>query len=114
MSEESSRNPHKSPPDYPVDYPDKRQQADADEHAAGSNPNKEYGEGNYKAARQYNEATREFAQSGKVEPAAEEARPRSPQEARELAEAEAKGRSHSKGEDAPPKPSRRGKAKRAA
>jgi hypothetical protein len=40
---------------------------------------KEHGEGNYKASKEYDEATKRFAQSGKVEEAAKAARPRSSQ-----------------------------------
>ena len=60
---------------------------------------REHGEGNYKAAREYDDATREFAKSGKVEPAARSARPRSEREAEEMENAEAEGRSRSKGDD---------------
>jgi hypothetical protein len=59
----------------------------------------EHGEGNYKAARDYDRATEEFAKSGKVEPAARAASPRSAQEAREIERAEIEGKSRSKGED---------------
>jgi len=57
------------------------------------------GEGNYTAAREYNEATREFVDSGKVRDAAEAAAPQSEEQAQELREAEAEGRSHLKEED---------------
>jgi hypothetical protein len=60
---------------------------------------KEHGEGNYKAAREYDEATRQFAKSGKVEGAAKAARPRSSKEAEDIENAEAEGKSRSKGED---------------
>jgi len=57
------------------------------------------GEGDYNAGRRYNEKTREFAESGKVQPAAQDAAPTSPQEAEDLKKAEEEGKSHSKGED---------------
>lgn len=57
------------------------------------------GEGDYNAARRYDKAAREFAESGKVEDAAREAQPTSPQEAEELNRAEREGKSHAKGED---------------
>jgi len=57
----------------------------------------EHGEGNYKAAREYDRATEEFARSGKVEPAARAAQPRTAQEAREMEQAEAEGKSRGKG-----------------
>jgi hypothetical protein len=56
------------------------------------------GEGDYDAARRYDKAAREFAESGKVEPAAHEAAPGSAAEADEMKRAEEIGKSHSKGE----------------
>lgn len=56
------------------------------------------GEGDYEAGRRHDKAAREFAESGKVEPAAREAAPDSAAEAEELKRAEETGRSHSKGE----------------
>lgn len=57
------------------------------------------GEGDYDAARRYDKAAHEFAESGKVEEAARDARPKTPEEAEELSRAERAGKSHSKGED---------------
>ena len=57
------------------------------------------GEGDYAAGRRYDKAAREFAESGKVEPAAHEAAPDSAAEADDMERAEEIGRSHSKGED---------------
>jgi hypothetical protein len=57
------------------------------------------GEGNYDAAREYDDAQREFANSGRVERAARDAAPRSSDEARQMEQAEREGKSHSKGED---------------
>jgi hypothetical protein len=48
----------------------------------------EYGEGNYAATRQYNRATKRFVESGRVERAARDAAPRSPEEAAEMKRAE--------------------------
>jgi hypothetical protein len=56
------------------------------------------GEGDHDAARRYDKASREFAESGQVEPAAHDAAPASESEAKELERAEATGKSHSKGE----------------
>lgn len=61
---------------------------------------KEHGEGNYKASKQYNDATKEFVESGKVDDAARKAEPRDQQEARDMKDAEEKGKSHAKGGDA--------------
>jgi len=57
------------------------------------------GEGDYNAARRYDEATREFVESGKVQPAAHDAAPGSAEEAEEMKQAEEIGKSRSKGED---------------
>ena len=68
---------------------DDRQQGQANVH----------GEGNYAASRQYNDATREYAKSGKVDAAARAAEPRSDADALQMAAAEAEGKRHAKGED---------------
>lgn len=57
------------------------------------------GEGDYEAARRYDEAQKRFVESGKVEQAAEDAAPESAEQAQELERAEDIGRSRSKGED---------------
>jgi hypothetical protein len=62
----------------------------------GSN---EYGEGNYAGTRQYDKATKEYAESGRVEEAARAAAPKSEAEAREMQAAEDEGKRHAKGED---------------
>ena len=58
-----------------------------------------HGEGNYAASRQYNEATKNYTQSGRVEPAARAAAPKSDAESRQMDAAEAEGKRHAKGED---------------
>src|SRR6185437_1007405 len=55
-----------------------------------------HGEGNYAASRHYDDATKKFTESGRVEPAARAAAPRSDADAREMAAAEAEGKRHSK------------------
>jgi hypothetical protein len=57
------------------------------------------GEGNYEAAREYNEATRDFVQSGRAEKAARDAEPRDAAEAKSLERAEQAGKERAKGED---------------
>ena len=59
----------------------------------------EFGEGNYKAAREYDEAAKAFANSGKVAAAAAAAKPTNAREAAEMAAAEARGRSKRKSND---------------
>ncbi len=63
------------------------------------NDNKVQGEGNYDAAKEYDDAQRKFVQSGKVDAAARAAKPQSPAEAEEMKRAEEIGRSHAKEED---------------
>jgi len=62
-------------------------------------PDQVQGEGDYNAARRYDEAARGFAESGKVEKAAHDAEPATDAEAEALREAEREGQSHAKGED---------------
>ena len=57
------------------------------------------GEGSYTGSKDYNERTRKFVDSGKVEQAANEAKPRSEQEAHEMQKAERLGKRRAKGED---------------
>ena len=65
-----------------------------------SNPkDKEHGEGNYKATKDYNDATKQFIDSGKVDDAARKSKPKSADEARQMTQAEQEAKSHSKGED---------------
>jgi len=64
-----------------------------------SKPNQVQGEGNYDAAKEYDEAQRKFVKSGKVDAAARNAKPKSPAEAQDMQHAEETGRSHAKGED---------------
>jgi len=55
------------------------------------------GEGNYTAARRYRDSVERFAaDAGKVDKAAHDARPDSPQQARELKDAEEEGRKHAR------------------
>ena len=58
---------------------------------------KEHGEGNYKATQDYNERTKKFIDSGKVDDAAAKAKPKNQQEARDMERAEQAGKSHAKG-----------------
>ena len=57
------------------------------------------GEGDYEAGRRYDKAAKEFAESGKVEPAARDAAPDSPAEDEAMKKAEEIGKSRAKGED---------------
>jgi len=54
------------------------------------------GEGSYSATKDYNQRTKKFIDSGKVEQAAEEAKPESEQEADEMRKAERAGKQKAK------------------
>jgi hypothetical protein len=75
------------------------------EHPASNDPQGDavQGEGNYEAAREFNDAERKFVQSGKVEAAARAAAPKNEAESQQLLEAEQKAKSRAK-EDYPPPP----------
>ena len=57
------------------------------------------GEGDYEAAKRYDESAQAFAKSGKVNDAVNQARPANAADAADLADAECEGLSHNKGED---------------
>ena len=61
-----------------------------------------HGEGNYEAARDYDERTKEYLQSADVTEDARKAEPRDEAEARELERAEAEGKRHAKTGEAKP------------
>lgn len=53
-----------------------------------SSKDKVHGEGNYEAAKTYNDATKKFVESGRVEQAARDAAPKTAAEATEMKQAE--------------------------
>ena len=57
------------------------------------------GEGSYTGSKDYNERTRKFVDSGKVEEAAKRAEPQGEQEKHEMQKAERIGKQRAKGED---------------
>ena len=61
------------------------------------------GEGSYSGTKDYNERTKKFIDSGKVEQAARDAEPKSTEEAQAMEKAERAGRKHAKGGE-PKKP----------
>ena len=77
----------------------RQQNRQGDPQTSGAGQQNVYGEGNYAASKQYNDATREFAQSGHVDEAARNAAPQSDAEALQMQAAEAEGKRHAKGED---------------
>jgi hypothetical protein len=68
------------------------------EHDAKSDDQVE-GEGSYSGTKDYNERTKRFIESGKVEKAARDAEPKSEEERRVMQQAERIGKERSKGED---------------
>ncbi|HEY2864161.1 MAG TPA: hypothetical protein VGK37_11135 [Casimicrobiaceae bacterium] len=72
---------------------------------------KVHGEGNYKAAREFDAAEAAFARSGRVDKAARDAAPKSPAEEAELARAEQAGRQPGRGDDRTPGRRTSGKAR---
>jgi hypothetical protein len=78
---------------------------------AGSDPEqqpcaegREYGEGNYKATRQYNEGLKDHVLHHDIEKEARDAAPKSAEEAREMEEAERIGKSRARGSESPGDP----------
>jgi hypothetical protein len=57
------------------------------------------GEGSYSGSKEYNERTKKFVDSGKVEQAARDAVPKSEEEAHAMQKAERIGKKHAKDED---------------
>ena len=57
------------------------------------------GEGSYTGSKDYNERTRKFVESGKVDKAAHDAEPKNEQEKHEMQKAERVGKEHAKEED---------------
>jgi len=74
-------------------------QNQSDQNPAQGQGDKVHGEGNYEATRQYDEATKKFIESGRVDEAAQKAKPSSAREAKELDDAERAGKSRAKEED---------------
>ncbi len=54
------------------------------------------GEGDYEAARRYRKEVKDFVEKADIDKAAHDAAPKSPDEQREMEEAERRGRAHSK------------------
>jgi len=57
------------------------------------------GEGNYDAAKEFDDAEKKFVDSGKVDQAARDAEPKDEKEKEELERAEEEAKQHAKGED---------------
>jgi len=75
---------------------------DADNRGQASSSQRKdnvHGEGNYKASREFDEAEREFVQSGKLDEGIRNAAPKSEAEQREMESAEEQARRRAKEED---------------
>jgi hypothetical protein len=81
----------------------KQPQASSQQQAQGGE-GQQYGEGNYKATRQYNEGLKDHVQNHDIERDARNAAPRNASEEKEMEEAERIGRSKSRA-DGPEDPS---------
>jgi hypothetical protein len=77
--------------------PDQQQQQSG-AGASQSKQGKQMGEGSYEGTRDYNQRTAEYLKTHDVKADAEAAEPRSTDEARQMEEAEKKGKARSKGE----------------
>ena len=86
MSTDSQKKPDSQKPD-----PQGQQQQQG---GAGG----QYGEGNYKATRQYNDGLKDHVQHHDIEKEARDAAPKSESEAREMEEAEREGLSRARGQ----------------
>ena len=75
---------------------------DGNAKPAASSKDGVQGEGNYTAAREFNEAERKFVASGKVAEAARAAAPKTDAERQEMVAAEQEGKRRAKDEVAPP------------
>lgn len=76
--------------------------ADKQQQQVQSGEGQQYGEGNYKATRQYNEGLKEHVENHDIEREARDAEPRTASEEKEMEEAERFARGKSRGEGASP------------
>jgi hypothetical protein len=76
-----------------------RGRSNAQQRSSSQQVDTVHGEGNYKAAREFDDAQREFVQSGKLQQAVGKAAPKSEAEKRELESAEELARRRAKEED---------------
>jgi hypothetical protein len=65
----------------------------------GNSHDKVEGEGSYSGSKDYNERTKKFVQSGKMDQAARDAEPKSEEEKHAMQKAERMGKERAKGED---------------
>jgi hypothetical protein len=70
-----------------------------DKERKGNSHDQVEGEGSYTGTKDYNQRTKKFVESGKVEEAAREAAPQSEEEKHAMQKAERLGKERAKGED---------------
>ncbi|MEO6749557.1 MAG: hypothetical protein ABI294_08210 [Casimicrobiaceae bacterium] len=83
----------------PVQLGTSAQKPDAQRQQAAQGTKGEYGEGNYKATRVYNEGLKHHLETHDVEKEARDAAPASAKEAGDMERAEEEGRARARGED---------------
>ena len=90
----SSARKHSGQPQQPQQQ---EMKGGREQQFAASGEGKQYGEGSYSGTRQYNKGLKEHMQTHDIEREARDAAPRSPDDARQMSEAERIGRSRAKG-----------------
>jgi hypothetical protein len=98
----TAKGNRKQPGSQQGDKQGDKQGTDSQQQQLQSGEGQQYGEGNYKATRQYNEGLKEHVQNHDIEREARDAEPRSASEAQEMEEAERLARGKSRGEGASP------------
>lgn len=79
---------------------DDRQQEGGQQQQQQSGEGRQYGEGNYKATRDYNRGVKDHVETHDIEKEARDAAPRSEEEANEMEDAEREGANRAKGRSA--------------
>ena len=80
----------------------KDQRPSGQQQQAASGEGQQYGEGNYKATRKYNEGLKKHLETSDVEKEARDAAPRNASEEKEMQEAERAGRGRARGDEEKP------------
>jgi hypothetical protein len=91
MNRSDDRSDDRAPDKAPSSAPQKQQQQQ------GAGGDKQHGEGNYQATRDYDRGVKEHLRTHDVEREARDAAPRSPEEAREMQQAEDLGKKKAQG-----------------
>ena len=80
---------------------DRPQQPGGQQQQQQSGEGQQYGEGNYKATRDYNRGLKDHVEHHDIEKEARDAAPRSEEEAREMEQAEREGKDRARGASKP-------------